>query len=137
MLVLFTCQTEGWNAAIPHGEPLLWLANEALKTTSRDSYRCTKAADAFAIVLSRYVKSEYIEPLQRMFVMAQKVMRATVVDLIDGPFEHLDEPVWRRPYHMTDAGWYLHYKDQLVPIQDLAGSIPGDIERVSEVLDDH
>ncbi|SMY23418.1 unnamed protein product [Zymoseptoria tritici ST99CH_1A5] len=134
MLVLFTCQTEGWAAAIPHGEPLLWLAERYLKGIgSRECYKSTIAGDAFGTVLSRYVKNKYAEPLQRMFTMAQRVMRQTVIDLIDGPFEHFQVPVWRRPYLLRDEDWFVNYEDQLRPIIHLADSIPDNIEKPSAV----
>ncbi|SMR56734.1 unnamed protein product [Zymoseptoria tritici ST99CH_1A5] len=133
MMSLFVCQTDGFKSALVHCEFLNWLAYQQIKIggLARDTYRTTIAIDAFRTVLGRYVKVEYIDSLQRMFTMALQAMRNGVIDLIDGPFEHIKEPVWRRTLHLNAAGWCIRYRDNLLAITNVAESIPYDIERVT------
>ncbi|SMR59587.1 unnamed protein product [Zymoseptoria tritici ST99CH_3D1] len=135
MMSLFVCQTDGFKSALVHCEFLNWLAYQQIKIggLARDTYRTTIAIDAFRTVLGRYVKGEYIDSLQRMFTMALQAMRNGVIDLIDGPFEHIKEPVWRRTLHLNAAEWYSRYRGNLLAITNVAESIPYDIERVTEV----
>ncbi|KJX98429.1 hypothetical protein TI39_contig412g00023 [Zymoseptoria brevis] len=135
MMSLFVRQTDGFKSALVHCEFLNWLSYQQIKIggLARDTYRTTIAIDAFRTVLGRYVKGEYVDPLQRMFTMALQAMRNGVIDLIDGPFEHIKEPVWRRTLHLNAAGWYSRYRDNLLAITNVAKSIPYNIERVTEV----
>jgi hypothetical protein len=131
MLILFTCQTDGWEVALTHCQPLVWLACSQLQSGSgsREAYQTTIAVDAFRTVLSQHVRSEYVTPLERVFTMAQRIMRKAVVDIIDTPPEDTSVPVWHRSLSLKASLWYQSYKEPLLFIRDIAESIPYNIER--------
>ncbi|SMQ53128.1 unnamed protein product [Zymoseptoria tritici ST99CH_1A5] len=139
MFTFYMSMTDGWASGLQQVEFLVLLASARMQTAASgasEAYRTTVAVDAFRTVLSRYVKSEYVLALEGMFTMAQTIMRNSAMDTIEAEFDDCGQPVWKRVYLLDSAGWYQCYKEPLLEIKCLAESIPRNIERVHEVVED-
>ncbi|USW49288.1 hypothetical protein Slin15195_G026070 [Septoria linicola] len=131
-LMVFTCMTEGWEAAKTHVQGFVRLVAIQLKLTggSPKWFSNITSLEAFNTALFRDVPGTVVATCAKILAMFLRMIRQAAVDIIQMPLELADKNVWTRVKYLQGIDWYNWYESSLIPIAGLASTIPREASRI-------